>query len=110
MIVVPTELFCQFGIGVLRLPAPDVAVAAAKIKNSRGRQSSLLDGSKEFAQPMQMRTCQRIVGYIAEVLRRVVMGHVALVRSLIRGVVHLMVVALLIPAPVDRLHTVTRNF
>src|ERR1700722_16685654 len=110
MIIVAAELLCQFGVGVLRLPAPDVAVATAHIKNTRDRQAPVLDGFEEFTEPMQMSACQRVVGYIAEVLRRVVMGHIALMRSLVRGVVHLMVVALLIPTPVDGLDTMTRNF
>ena len=55
---------------------------------------------------MQMRTGQRIVRHVAEVLRRVVMRHVAFMRGLPLRVVDLMIVALLIPAPVDRAHAV----
>ena len=106
MIVVAVEDRCQLGVRILRLPAVDVAVAAAQIKHARGGQPLGRHVTEEIAQPMQMRRGHGIVGHVAEVLRRVVMSHVALVRGLALRVVAFVVVTLLIPAPVDRSHAV----
>src|SRR5580692_941079 len=101
MIVVAAEDSGQLGVGVLRGPSLDVAVAAADIENARGGQLLLGDGVEKFAESMQMGAGVRIVGHVSEVLRRVVVGHVAGMRSISRGIVDLVVVSLLIPAPVD---------
>ena len=106
MIVVAVENLGQLRVGVLRTPAFDVAVAAAHIKHARGRQPPRRDIAEKFAQPMQMRAGHGIVGHVAEVLRRVVMRNVTFVRGFPRGVIDLMIVALLKPAPVDRAHAV----
>jgi len=56
---------------------------------------------------MQMRAGHGIVRHVAEVLRRIVMRNVTFVRNLALRVVAFVVIALLIPAPVNRADAVT---
>src|ERR1700733_3427986 len=80
----------------------EVVVAAADIENAaRARQNILRHVGEEVAFAAEIGLLGRIVGYVAEILRPVMVADVVLMRGFASGVGWLMVVAVLVPPPLD---------